>query len=402
MKVLILHTDLRVYWKRRIHFLRDYLAAHGVELFAVEIFGKGSPYDFDPFSRTEKWWDCLFPKKGFGELSQIKIKKAVFKKLKKVDPDVVIAGSIVFSSGALGLRWAKRNKKKFIMFDDAKPSRVQRSRLVQSVKNLITEQVDALWLPSDEYDEEWGALYDKTKIHFFYGFDCIDNDLFKPQNGKRLDNKKIICVSRLVEKKNIPVLLDSWKLIEQNNDVYKLSIVGDGPMLDKLIAHAKSLDLKRVEFAGAVSNGQLPKYLHDADAFILPSLDESWGLVVNEAMAAGLPVLLTSKINAAATLLKDGVNGYFINVDNPTDMKLQLLVFINLPLAAKKEMSDNSLKIISRMDFKYMGDQLLETLKLLDSEPPRELKFLPHLVINLWYGQFNTRGWDKPEKSALL
>jgi glycosyltransferase involved in cell wall biosynthesis len=401
MKVLILHTDLRVYWNRRIHFLRDYLAACGVELYAVEIFGKGSPYDFDPFSRTDNWWDCLFPTKGFGELSQIKIKVAVFKKLKKVNPDVVIAGSIVFSSGALGLRWAKRNRKKFIMFDDAKPSRVQRNRFVQSVKNLITEQVDALWLPSDEYDGEWGALYDKEKIHFFYGFDCIDNDLFKPKEEKRLDYNKIICVSRLVEKKNIPVLLDSWKLIEQNNDVYKLSIVGDGPMLNKLIGYAKSLGLKRVEFVGAVPNEQLPKYLHEADAFILPSLDESWGLVVNEAMAAGLPVLLTSKINAAATLLKDGVNGYFINVDNPTDMKLQLLVFINLPLAAKKEMSDNSLKIIGQMDFQYMGNQLLETLKLMASEPPKKLKFLAHFVINLWYGQFNTRGWDKPEKSAL-
>jgi hypothetical protein len=175
MKVLILHTDLRVYWKRRIHFLRDFLKTRGIELYAVEIFGKGSPYDFDPYSRTEKWWDCLFPTQGFDELSQIEIKSAVFNKLKNINPDVVIGGSIVFSSGALGLRWAKRNKKKFIMFDDAKPSRVKRNSLVQSVKNLITEQVDAIWLPSDEYDQEWGALYDKRKIHFFYGFDCIDN-----------------------------------------------------------------------------------------------------------------------------------------------------------------------------------------------------------------------------------
>lgn len=402
MKVLIMHTDLRVYWKRRIYFLRDFLAAHGIELFAVELFGKGSPYDFEPYSHTEKWWDCLFPSKSFGQLSQIRIKKAVFKKLKKIKPDVVIAGSIVFSSGALGLRWAKRNKKKFIMFDDAKPSRVKRNPLVQSVKDLITRQVDAFWLPSEEYYEEWGGLYGKDNIHFFYGFDCIDNDLFKPKGEKKMDNAKIICVSRLVEKKNIPVLLESWKLIEQNNDFYKLVIVGDGPMLNQLKEMARSLGLKRVEFTGAVTNEQLPKYLHAADAFILPSLDESWGLVVNEAMAAGLPLLLTNKINAAATLLKDGVNGYFINVDNPTDMKLQLLVFINLSLAAKKEMSDNSIKIIGEMDFQYMGDQLLKTLRIMEAEPPKPLKFLPHFVINLWYGQFNTRGWDKPEKSALL
>ena len=166
MKVLIIHNDLRVYWRRRLFFLRDFLGSKEIELYAVELFGKGSPYDFESFNKTESWWDCLFPDQSHADLTKHQIKDKIFSKLDEIDPDVVIGGSIVFYSGALGLRWAKENKKKFIMFDDAKPSWVKRNFVVQGVKNLITNQIDALWLPSDEYDEEYTRLYSKSKIKY--------------------------------------------------------------------------------------------------------------------------------------------------------------------------------------------------------------------------------------------
>ena len=166
MKVLILHNDLRVYWKRRLYFLKDFLKSKNIDLHVLELFGKGSPYTFDPYDNTELWWNCLFPQNRDNELSNHTIKKALFSKLSSIDPDIIIAGSIVFYSGALGLRWAKNNGKKFIMFDDAKPSDVKRSVLVQQIKNLITNQVDAFWLPSKDYYEEYSFLYDQKDIHF--------------------------------------------------------------------------------------------------------------------------------------------------------------------------------------------------------------------------------------------
>ena len=396
-----MHNDLRVYWRRRLLYLRDFLASKGIDLYAVELFGKGSPYVFDPFDKTELWWDCLFPDHGVSELSKYQIRDRIFEKLDKITPDVIIAGSIVFYSGALGIRWAKKNKKKFIMFDDAKPSGVKRGFFVQAVKNMITNQIDALWLPSDEYDKEYTALYSKKKIHYFYGYNCVDNHLFKLNGQKKFDNNKIICIARLVPIKNIQNLLQAWSVVEENNDSTTLIILGDGPLYPELKKFAKSLKLNRVVFLGAVPNDKIPQYLHDADAFILPSWAESWGLVVNEAMAAGLPVLLSNKVNATNTLLKEGVNGYGFSPGDIAEIQQKLIDFINLTGPAKKEMSANSLKIIDAMSYGNMGDELLAALNFLKTKRQKKMGLLPYIAINLWYGRYKTLGWDKAEKLLL-
>ena len=394
MKVVIMHNDLRVYWRRRLFFLHGFLKARHIDLFAVELFGKGSPYDFESFNKSQSWWECLFPEQSNTELTKHQIKDKVFARLDEIDPDAVIGGSIVFYSGALGLRWAKRNKKKFIMFDDAKPSWVKRNFVVQTIKNLITNQADGLWLPSVEYDEEYNKLYPKNKMQYLYGYDCIDNDLFKLGGDKRMDHHKIITVSRLVPKKNVKSLLEAWKFVEDNDNVYSLDILGDGPLADELKAHKNQLGLKRVNFLGAVANDDIPKFLFRADAFVCPSLYESWGLVVNEAMAAGLPVLLSDKINAAFTLLKDWENGYLFDPYEEEALQQKLMDFIRLPVAVKKRMSEKSLELIGRMDFNYMGDELLRALNHFKTTSYKKPSLLAQLVIDRWYGRYNTKEWD--------
>ncbi|MBS1504367.1 MAG: glycosyltransferase, partial [Bacteroidetes bacterium] len=309
MKVLILHNDFRVYWKGRLTYLKKFLNSKNVEFYAIELFGKGSPYIFDRYDNVEKWWSCLFPEQSFSELSVHKLKNALFAKLDEIDPDVVISGSIVFFSGALGIRWAKNHQKKFIMFDDAKPSQVKRNLLVQSIKDLITRQIDGIWLPTKDYDAEYAGL-DKNNVVFFHGYNCINNEIFKFNSSREIVGKVIVCVARLVPIKNLDNLLRAWKLIETKNPDYKLVIIGDGPEFEHLNHLKTNLKLDRVVFLGAVNNTDIPTYFYNASAFILPSLSESWGLVVNEALAAGLPVLLSNKINARNSLLREGVNGF--------------------------------------------------------------------------------------------
>lgn len=394
MKVIVIHNDLRVYWKRRLVFLHYSLKAKGIDLYAVELFGKGSPYDFESFKKIASWWDCLFPDQSHTELTKKEIKDKIFDKLNEIDADVIIGGSIVFYSGALGLRWAKQHNKKFIMFDDGKPSWIKRNFIIQGIKDIITKQIDALWLPSEEYDNEYSALYSKKNIKYLYGYDCVDNDLFKGQGVKKMDNKKFITISRLVPKKNVKSLLDAWKFVEKNYEDYTLDILGDGPLAEELKTYKDELGLKHVNFIGAIPNERLPEFLTSADAFISPSLYESWGLVVNEAMAAGLPVLLSTKINAAHTLLKDGENGYLFDPYQPNVLQDKIIQFINLSLAEKKKMSLNSLRIISKMDFDYMESELLQTLNFFKTKPKKRPSIIGRLVMNAWYGRYNTTEWD--------
>jgi glycosyltransferase involved in cell wall biosynthesis len=394
MKVLILHNDLRVYWKGRLKYLRQFLSTHHIDLYAIELFGKGSPYAFDPFDNEQQWLTCLFPDNSYDELSKSDIKTKLFIELDKINPDIIIGGSIVFFSGALGLRWTKLNRKKFIMFDDGKPSDIKRNFFVQYIKNLITRQIDALWLPSKDYDIEYAGLF-KRETLFFHGYNTIDNKLFQFKNAKEVNHRIIITVARLVSIKNFDNLLKAWKFIEEQNDDYKLVIIGDGPELGHLNELLRELNLKRVVFAGIVANNDIPQHLYNADAFILPSLAESWGMVVNEAMAAALPVLLSNKVNAKNALLEEGVNGYGFDPLNVDEIAVKILKFINLDLAAKEAMSLKSLAIIDIMSYEKMGDELLVAINKLMTQKPHKLSFLASFVINLWDGNYNTTGWNK-------
>jgi glycosyltransferase involved in cell wall biosynthesis len=394
LKVIILHNDFRVYWKGRLAYLKKFFNDKNVDFYAIELFGKGSPYLFDRYDNTEKWWTCLFPEESFQDISVKDLKNALFAKLDQINPDIVITGSIVFFSGALGIRWAKHNKKKFIMFDDAKPSQVKRNFLVQWVKDLITKQIDGLWLPSSDYDHEYANL-DEKRVLFFHGYNCIDNQLFRFKNKKEMNCTVIICVARLVPIKNLKNLLKSWKLVEEEKTGYKLVIIGDGPEFDNLNKLKLDLELETVVFLGAIPNTDIPTYFFNANAFILPSMSESWGLVVNEALAAGLPVLLSNEINASRSLLEEGVNGYSFNPLSISNMTDKIINYINLDIQEKKNMSDGSLKIISTMSYEGMGNQLLPALFEIINRKNREPGLLANAVINLWHGKYNTSGWDK-------
>jgi glycosyltransferase involved in cell wall biosynthesis len=394
LKVLILNNDFRVYWKGRLIFLRSFLFEKDIHFNAVELFGKGSPYAFDFYEDNKTWWTCLFPDKSADELTKEEVKEAVFFKLDQINPDIIIAPSIVFYAGALGLRWAKARKRKFVMFDDAMPFQVKRNAFVQFVKDLLIKQADAIWFPSEAYLKAYPHLV-KPKINVFYGFNCIDNQKFGRFGLSNLDAHNFICVARLVPIKNLNNLLTAWNAVEQKYHDYTLTIIGDGPERERLLKTKADLNLVNVFFAGAIDNIALPEFFKKADALILPSWSETWGLVVNEAMAAGLPVLLSNKVNAAHNLLKNGINGFCFNPGDPAEIAAMMIKYICLDQSEKKEMSVNSLKIIGGMDYRNMGNNLFNAITEIHRGRYKKTNAFVGVLINKWYGRYNTSGWDK-------
>ncbi|MGY3213786.1 glycosyltransferase family 4 protein [Mucilaginibacter sp. HD30] len=394
MKVAILSNDFRVYWKGRLVYLQQFLSENGIQLQAIELFGKGSPYNFDLYNNNYSWWTCLFPDSDATQLSKKEITIKIFDTLNNFNPDVVITSPITFFAGALGMRWAKQKHKKHIMFDDAKPLvQFRRNRLVRWVRDTITAQTDALWLPSVDYESEYPTLNKKSTL-LFYGFNCIDNSFFKPQIQNKFNSKVIICVARLVPIKNLEALLYAWKNVEETNAGWSLNIIGEGPLHSKLNRLAKQLNLLQIAFNGAVKYNELPGYLHSAEALILPSFSETWGLVVNEAMASGLPILLSNRVNAAKSLLKDGANGYLFNPYDESALSAVLLKFIALSSDQKLKMSALSLDIINDMDYQEMGINLLNALNKLVVKKRKKINFVPYLLLNLWSGKHDISAWN--------
>jgi glycosyltransferase involved in cell wall biosynthesis len=88
-----------------------------------------------------------------------------------------------------------------------------------------------------------------------------------------------------------------------------LLIVGDGEERGRLQAQAAALQLTDVRFAGFRNQTELPAFFRLADVFVLPSRHEPWGLIVNEAMACGCPVIVSNDVGSHADLVTDGVEG---------------------------------------------------------------------------------------------
>src|SRR5581483_11110384 len=90
---------------------------------------------------------------------------------------------------------------------------------------------------------------------------------------------------------------------------FHLAMVGSGEMEPRLRAMARELALTNVCFSGFVNQSALPRYYGACDLFVLPSVDETWGLAINEAMCAGLPILASAELGCVPDLVRDGRNG---------------------------------------------------------------------------------------------
>lgn len=115
-------------------------------------------------------------------------------------------------------------------------------------------------------------------------------------------------VGRLSFEKDLMVLLDAYNNFIAKNK--KLFIVGDGSLRNKIEQHIEKLKIKDVSMMGFQKREKLPEFYILADAFILPSYCETWGIVVNEAMCFGLPIIVSDHVGAAPDLVKDNYNGF--------------------------------------------------------------------------------------------
>jgi glycosyltransferase involved in cell wall biosynthesis len=122
------------------------------------------------------------------------------------------------------------------------------------------------------------------------------------------DRPVILFASKLQTRKHADHLVEAYRRFSSNRyDQPYLVIVGDGEERARLEIQCRGLD--GVRFAGFRNQSELPRFFQLADVFVLPSRHEPWGLIVNEAMASGCPVIVSTDVGSHADLVTDGVQG---------------------------------------------------------------------------------------------
>lgn len=158
--------------------------------------------------------------------------------------------------------------------------------------------------------------------------------------------KTLLYVGRLVEVKNIQFLIQTFQnLTEAQRHEWRLLIVGAGPLLSDLKGIAK----ENVVFQDFVSPDKLPDLLSECDAFCLPSFYEPWGVVIHEAAAMGLPMLISDACGAATEFLIEGFNGYSFSAHDSTSLQKRLIQLFSLEDKALLQMGQNSYTLSQRI-----------------------------------------------------
>jgi 1,2-diacylglycerol 3-alpha-glucosyltransferase len=138
-------------------------------------------------------------------------------------------------------------------------------------------------------------------------------EIFQTTTARPTGKFVVLYVGRLNPEKNVAFLLRGFKLLRDRCPETELWIVGDGPQRRQLTQCAEELGITAAtRFHGHVNHEDLADYYAAADAFVLPSLVETQGLSVIEAMHFGKPVIVTDAIVSAEELVQDGLNGFVV------------------------------------------------------------------------------------------
>lgn len=155
---------------------------------------------------------------------------------------------------------------------------------------------------------------------------------------------KLISIGRLVRRKGYNYLLQAISMLPKYINV-ELTIIGDGPLKNELIVIAKNLELlDRVRFKGYVSDAEKYSLLADSDVYILSSLHEGMGIVLQEAMYVGLAIISTNQ-GGQNDLLTDGENAIMVAPQDPEALKLAIIKLYEKRDLREKFSQNNRLKI---------------------------------------------------------
>ena len=250
--------------------------------------------------------------------------------LENIAPEYVITVGWADPEYHIALNWAKRNSVPCGVVSDSRWEDHPRNGLFEWFKGSLVRQFDAALAAGTQSRNYLNRLgFPRDRI--FTAWDVVDNDYFRsaaehirnrsirPEKYS-LPEKYFLCVARFILKKNHEALLQAYARFKAENagDTHALVLLGAGELEATLRRRINDLGLESsVRIDGFAQYEDLPYYFAWATALILPSHSDQWGLVVNEAMASGCPVIVSAACGCVPDLIEHGVNGFSFN---PSDI----------------------------------------------------------------------------------
>ena len=303
------------------------------------------------------------------------ISAGVKRRLGKFPFDVAICGGYDHFTSWQSLYHVHKLGKKFVLWiESTKRDERPDSLLRKHLKQWFFAHSDGYLVSgkaSRDYAREFGVPDEKI----FVAPDAVDNRYFarlsRPFRAERQKLKAdrgypdflVLYVGKIAERKGVWDLIRAYERLDTRDDV-GLLLVGDGRDMGKYKKYCLSRGLKNVLFEGFVHREDLPFYYGISDVFVLPSLSDPWGLVINEAMACGLPVISSHIPGAVDDLVHDGKNGFVYRAGNVAEL-LARVASLRLDQELRGQMGKESQEIIRNYSPSHCAEGFAEAARAL-------------------------------------
>lgn len=272
----------------------------------------------------------LFPDRYYEDLGETEMKRAIFNALDELAPDAVAINGYGFRDSRICLDWCTSRETKAILMTETTAADKPRTWLREVAKRLLLRRFDVAICGGRRHRDYLLSL-GTAPYRVFTKYDVVDNAYFSspPRMDAQasalpgLDDPRPFFLSsnRFIARKNLRNLLHAYaRYRSASPDGWRLVLLGSGEQEAELRKLAADLAVPDVTFAGFRQIEELPFYYASAGCFIHPALTEPWGLVVNEAMAAGLPVIVSAGAGCADDLVEQGSNGFVFDPADVNDL----------------------------------------------------------------------------------
>ena len=331
MRIVLFWVDFLHYHVARIQAASQLAIQEGHEVFPIAVRSGAPQFPVPGYQNLLSGpLYVLSDNPQSGDMQSSLAARRMVAALQEIEPNVVAIAGYDTRVALASLGWCRRNKRGAILMTESQQHDFSRQAWKEQIKRKLIGQFDSALVggkPHAAYLVSLGMPHQRI----FQGYDVVDNEFWgewasqvhvEAQSWRQrlnLPERFFLAACRLVDKKNVTGLLQAYAHYVTKEPVsWPLVIVGDGPLRSELESLTQSLGVaQQVHFLGYLSADQMGPVYGLASVFILASAySEQWGLVVNEAMAAGLPVFVSQICGCVPDLVLDGVTGYAFD---PTD-----------------------------------------------------------------------------------
>lgn len=255
----------------------------------------------------------------------ILLNRGLKEELQRAAPDAILCGGYNYLASWQALRWARSNRVPFIVWVESTSGDFRsRNRVIEVLKRNFVRDCSGFVVPGKS-SFQYLMNYGTRERDIFTAPNAVDNELFAlrasavrqddalHRRALQLPARFFLFVGRLVREKGAFDLLEAYgKLTPEVRSAIGLVLVGEGAAHAELDRRAARITPGQIQITGFVHRDQLAGYYALAESFVFPSHSDPWGLVVNEAMACGLPVIASEAAGCTADLVQDDWNGRVI------------------------------------------------------------------------------------------